>query len=194
MARIKEAWGPISLCAALGLVMAGHALADGVVISSGALAGACYEAAKSGTPSEDGIHLCTRALAEDALDAKDRAGTLINRSVLLIRAKSYRQALSDLEVAQRLAPGLGEGDVNRGAALLGLHRWNEAVAALNLGLQERASEPEKAYFNRATAREQLDDLTGAYLDYRKAAEIAPHWDAPRQELTRFHVESGQTPG
>ena len=92
MARIKEAWAPISLCAALGLVIAGQALADGVVITSGALAGACYEAAKSGTPSVDGIHLCTRALAEDALDAKDRAGTLINRSVLLIRAKSYGQA------------------------------------------------------------------------------------------------------
>ena len=194
MARATRPWPPISLCVALGLFMAGQALADGVVISSGALAGACYEAAQSGAPSVDGIQLCTRALAEDALDAKDRAGTLINRSVLLIRAKAYNQALSDLDLAQRLAPGLGEGDVNRGAALLGLHRWNEAVAALNLGLQERASEPEKAYFNRATAREQLDDVTGAYLDYRKAAEIAPRWDAPRQELARFHVESCQTPG
>ena len=49
------------------------------------------------------------------------------------------------------------------------------------------SEPAKAYFNRAMAHEGMDDLKSAYLDYRKAEEIQPEWDAPRKELDRFTV-------
>jgi hypothetical protein len=33
----------------------------------------------------------------------------------------------------------------------------------------------------------MGDLKAAWLDYTKAAELDPDWDAPRTELTRFTV-------
>jgi hypothetical protein len=41
---------------------------------------------------------------------------------------------------------------------------------------------------RAIAHENLGDLTAAYRDYSKAAELDPDWDAPKKELTRFTVK------
>ena len=41
---------------------------------------------------------------------------------------------------------------------------------------------------RPIAHENLGDLTAAYRDYSKAAELDPDWDAPKKELTRFTVK------
>ena len=60
-------------------------------------------------------------------------------------------------------------------------------ADINRSLERGVSEPEKAYYNRALAHEGLDDPKSAYFDYQKALEIAPDWDAPRQQLSRFTV-------
>ena len=77
--------------------------------------------------------------------------------------------------------------MNRAAALIGLARPEEAVAAADKGLALNPSEPEKAYFNRATARELTGDVEGAYRDYMKAVDLAPNWEAPKVELKRFKV-------
>jgi len=61
------------------------------------------------------------------------------------------------------------------------------VADIDRGLAYGPEQPEKAYFNRALAKEFLDDTKGAYLDYLKAAELAPTWTAPQVELKRFTV-------
>ena len=78
-----------------------------------------------------------------------------------------------------------EAQVNRGAALLQLHRFGPAIAsfteALGLGVQE----PYKAYFNRGAAREALGDVRGAYEDYNTALEIYPDWGPANAELQRF---------
>jgi hypothetical protein len=29
---------------------------------------------------------------------------------------------------------------------------------------------------------------GAYLDFKKASELKPNWELPRQQLQNFHVE------
>ena len=39
----------------------------------------------------------------------------------------------------------------------------------------------------------MGDLKGAYLDYRKAAELDPGFDLPRQQLTRFTVVTRKAP-
>ena len=39
--------------------------------------------------------------------------------------------------------------------------------------------------NRALVHESLDDARSAWLDYRRALELAPEWEAPRRQLTRF---------
>jgi tetratricopeptide (TPR) repeat protein len=181
----------IVLGAALGLAPMAHA--DGVVITTGGLAEACYKAAKAEGADAESLYACDKALRFEELSAHDRAGTLVNQGVLLIRRKAYGQALTGLDEAGRLAPDIAEIEINRGAALLGLHRWAEARAALDKGLAGAPSEPEKAYFNRAEAEEALGDLKNAYLDYSKAVELAPNWDAPRAELKRFTVERPAAP-
>jgi len=87
----------------------------------------------------------------------------------------------------KLDPTMGEAFVNRGAALVAQRRFQEGVVEIDRGLALGADEPEKAYFNRALAWEGLDDMKAAWLDYQKALEIRPDWDAPRRELTRFTV-------
>ncbi len=42
-------------------------------------------------------------------------------------------------------------------------------------------------FDRALARERLGDVTGAYYDLQKAAQLNPSWDAPAKELAYFQV-------
>jgi hypothetical protein len=65
------------------------------------------------------------------------------------------------------------------------------VADIDRGLQLGLATPEQAYYHRAIAREQLNDLRGAYLDYRRAAEMKPDWGSPRRELARFRVTGGR---
>ena len=68
-----------------------------------------------------------------------------------------------------------------------MHRFADGLADLNKGIGLGVEEPAKAYYNRALAYEGLDDVKSAYFDYQKAVELSPGWDAPKQELTRFHV-------
>jgi tetratricopeptide (TPR) repeat protein len=183
MTRLKHLIIAAALC-----LPASSALADGFVIVSGGLAHECYLAARDGHIADRDIRLCTSAIDQDGLESRDRAGTYINRGTLLLKRKAYAEALADFDQAIRFDPDIGEGHVNRGAALLGLHRYAEAVAAVDRGLSLGPSEPEKAYFNRATARELIGDVPGAYADYSKAVELAPNWVPPRDELKRFKVE------
>ena len=61
------------------------------------------------------------------------------------------------------------------------------MASLDKGIELEPLEPEKAYYNRAIAHEQLGNVRGAYFDYLKASELAPEWEQPRMQLTRFTV-------
>jgi tetratricopeptide (TPR) repeat protein len=165
------------------------ARADGFVITTGGRAQDCYMAAKAGAATPRNITLCTEALDQDLLDRRDRAGTHINRGTLQLKLKAYPEALTDFDAAIALAPELGEAHLNRAAALIGLRRYADAVASASRSIELKTSEPEKAYFNRATARELTDDVKGAYQDYTTASEIAPNWEAPKAELKRFKVSS-----
>ena len=176
-----------SLAALASVALAPSARADGYIISSGGLARSCYMAARLGRATAESVDQCTASLANDPLDLRDRAGTFINRGTLRLHQKAWVLALADFDAAIALQPKIGEGHVNRAAALIGLARPAEAVAASDLGLSMNPSEPEKAYFNRATARELTGDVEGAYRDYMKAVELAPNWDPPKLELKRFTV-------
>lgn len=169
------------------LSFSGLARADGLEVGGTGLASDCYHAAKDGRSDNGALTLCTSALASDPLSRRDVAATRINRAVIYLRQKAWREALADLDGAIRIDDSLAEAHVNRGAALLGLKQWARSAEASSRGLTLGPKEPEKAYFNRAVAREALDDMTGAYADYLKAAEIAPNWPAPRNELKRFTV-------
>lgn len=165
---------------------AGQAHASVTVIGGG-LAEACSKATLSGASAYKFEQLCTNALETELLSPRDKAGTYVNRGIMKLRRSEWDQALKDFDVAAKYKPDLGEIYVNRGAVLIAQHRYADGLSDINRGISLGVEEPEKAYYNRALAYEGLDDIKSAYFDYQKAAELAPTWDAPKQQLTRFHV-------
>ncbi len=168
------------------LAFAGSAGAAVTVIGGG-LAEACANAAITGKSERRFEDLCTQSLAGEMLNTRDKAGTYVNRGVMKLRRMNYGGAVDDFNEAVRIKPDLGEGYVNRGAAALGQHRYAESMVDLNKGIALGASEPAKAYYNRALAYEGLDDAKAAYFDYQKALELSPDWSAPKEQLVRFKV-------
>jgi tetratricopeptide (TPR) repeat protein len=174
------------LVAGAATLLAGSANAAVTVIGGG-LAQACSRAAITGETDAKFQDLCTLALETEYLNARDRAGTYVNRGVLKLRKADWNQARHDFDSALKLKPDLGEAYVNRGAAAIGQKRYAESLVDINKGLELGVEEPAKAYYNRALAYEGLEDAKSAYFDYQKAIEISPDWAAPREQLTRFTV-------
>ena len=174
------------LGAALASGVAGSAQAA-ITVLGGGFAQACSEAAVTGELDRKFEELCTLALDTEALNARDRAGTLVNRGVFKLRRQEYPAALRDFEAALKRQPEMGEALVNRGAARLGLKAPEAALADINRALELGVSEPAKAHYNRAIAHERPGDIRSAWPDYTKAAELDTGWDAPRKELARLTV-------
>jgi len=175
----------VALAGALALA-ASEARASVTVIGGG-LAEACSKGTLSGGVSRQLEALCDQALSEELLSPRDKAGTFVNRGIIKLRRHDLAAAMSDFDQAVRYQPQLGEIYINRGAALVGEHRYADGLADINKGLKFGVEEPAKAYYNRALAYEGLDDIKSAYFDYQKALELSPEWDAPKQQLVRFHV-------
>jgi len=185
MALLKTIWWAPALAVA-ALVSAGTAGASTLVIGGGA-AKDCSIAAIDGRSDRASLNTCTLALETETLSFRDRARTYVNRGVLQMRQRDFDGAVSDFDAASRIDPNLGEAFVNRGAAYVGAKRFGEGLTQIDQGLALGVKDPEKAYYNRAVANENLGDLTAAYRDFSKAAALDPDWDAPKKELTRFTV-------
>jgi tetratricopeptide (TPR) repeat protein len=181
----------LSLTLIAGATLAAAAPAQAAVrVVGGTSAQACYLAAKAERASRDGLAACEQALANEPLSRRDRAGTNVNRGILRMYERDYASALADYDTAVELEPQLAEAYVNRGIALLRLRGQpaaEEASAAFTRGLQLETNKPEVAHYMRAVASEMLGDARGAYLDYRRASELAPAWGDPRSQLQRFKV-------
>jgi tetratricopeptide (TPR) repeat protein len=169
-----------------------------VIVLGGGFAQMCYEAARDvNDPSMMQItgsridipplDICTIAIGAGDLTSRDLAGTHNNRGVLLFAEGRFEDAMKDFDQAIRHSRDLAEPHVNRGASLVAMKRWADAVPSLNRGIELEALELEKAYYNRAIAHEELGDVRRAYFDYVKAAELAPTWEEPKLQLTRFTV-------
>jgi tetratricopeptide (TPR) repeat protein len=170
------------------VAMVGTEARASVTVIGGGMAEACSKAALSGKSSVRLEELCSDALDKEMLNSRDRAGTLVNRGVLKMRRQDWTGATRDFDEAARIKPDMGEAYVNRGAVSIGEHRYAASLPDLNKGLQLGVEEPAKVYFNRALAYEGLEDTKSAYFDYQKAVELSPDWEAPKNELVRFHVE------
>ena len=175
--------------ASVGLV-AGQASAS-IVVLGNTLSGSCSKVAVAGREDRAALDLCSRALAEEAVNGRNLAATLVNRGVIYMRRGDARAALADFEKAVERDPLLGEAYVNRGAVHVSEGRFAQGLADTERGMALGLTAPERAYFNRGMAREWLEDEKGAYLDYRKAAELAPGWELPREQLARFTVISNR---
>jgi tetratricopeptide (TPR) repeat protein len=173
----------------IGLILscATPAMAAVTVFGGGKDAQECYEAARVGRSDDVAIGVCTVALQRPDLTDYDRGGTLINRGVMRLRRMDYAPAQADLDAGVALNPTAGEGWLDRGAVYIAQKRWRVGIVFVNRAISLGVIEPEKAYYDRARAEEELDDAKAAYFDYQKASELKPDWDLPKTELTRFTV-------
>ncbi len=176
----------ISLLAAVLTALAAPAAASVMVMGTG-MAADCSKAAFKGRSDREAILLCTRSLNEERLVRRDRAGTLVNRGVMLLRTRDYTAARADFDKAIDLEPTLGEAFVNRGVTLMADQSYSEALVDIERGMALGVDEPAKAYYNRALVQESLGDARAAYYDYLKAQELAPGWVLPARQLVRFTV-------
>ena len=182
--------------------------AAAVIVMNGGLAQSCYEMTRSVAMGEQidptiqltgsmiaisALDICTMAIQDNDLVGRDLAGTYNNRGVLYFAKAMFTEAVADFEEARRIDPAIAEIHVNHGASMVALKRWAEGAASLDKGIAMDPVEPEKAYYNRAIAREELGNVTGAYYDYLKASELKPEWEQPKMQLTRFTVRKKGEP-
>lgn len=148
---------------------------------------ACSLAARHGNATAETVQACNIALQHEALFGRELAGTYVNRGVLYLRMEAWERARADFNEALEIYPTMGEALINRGAVRIHDRHLKEGVADIDLGLTYNPQQPERAYYNRALAKERLDDVKGAYFDFLKASELAPNWTPPQVELRRYTV-------
>ena len=148
---------------------------------------AAIAAEERGSATDGDLAACDMAVRLSTDDHGVLAVALTNRSVIHLMRKEYDATIADTTVALGWDNKLPEALVNRGVAKMLAGRPKEAVTDLTVGLDLGPANRERVYFNRAMAREDSGDFVGAYLDYRKASELSPSWDRPKQELARFTV-------
>jgi tetratricopeptide (TPR) repeat protein len=184
---------------ALGMLLAATLAmpAQGAVtVIGGGLAKSCYEAVEfESVSAQRGIQICDMALEQESLRRRDKAATLTNRGILYMRAGNNQRALYDYQRSLALMPDLLETKVNLGAALYGLGRYTDALAALNEGiLTDDVDARAAGFYNRALAHESLGDIQSAYEDFRRALNARPDFALAEKQLGRFTVQTIKEPG
>jgi tetratricopeptide (TPR) repeat protein len=151
----------------------------------------CYLATlveSSSLADKQGLAACDRAASGENVSTYLRAAALANRADIRLRMHDYTGTIADADASIGLDPELAAAYLNRGAGLIGLQHYQDALASLDkaiaLSLSDRLH---LAYFNRGMARENLGDIRGAYYDYKKASELDPKFEPAREQLARFTV-------
>jgi tetratricopeptide (TPR) repeat protein len=178
---------PIAAGAAALFAVSFDANAAVTILGNNTLAQNCYLAAEVGGDAQFGIQTCSTALDTQPLTVKDRAATLVNRGILRAEIGDSAGALADYNHGIQINPELGEAYVDRGATLISMKKWSDAVTDINKGLALSAKRPYIAYYDRAIADEALGDVRSAYDDYKKAVELEPGFTLATEQLTRFRV-------
>jgi tetratricopeptide (TPR) repeat protein len=181
----------IAACAAAAYVPGASAA---VTVLGNGIAHGCFEYAEFGGNSQDGITTCSIALEQAALPRKDRAATFINRGILKARIEDTTGALADYDDGLAIDGNLGEGYVDRGATMIVLKRYDEALDDLDKGISLAANRVQIAYYDRAIVDEALGNIRAAYEDYKKAAEIQPDFTLATDQLARFKIVRKHTDG
>ena len=185
----------LSISAGVIMLLAAAPAFAAATLPSGSLlaTGMADSCAAASAAAQDGGKVTDAALANCTLAVKlayyykARAEVLNNRSVLHYARADYDAALADNTAALKLDDRMAEAIVNRGSIFLVQHRPQAAAANFERALTFSPAHPEKVYFNRALAREEMGDLSGAYADYAQAAKLAPQWEQPKQEMIRFTI-------
>jgi tetratricopeptide (TPR) repeat protein len=133
------------------------------------------------------LEVCDEAVEDHGGDSHDRVAALVNRADILLRLNRFREAAADSDKAIAIDSGLGVAYLNRGAGMIGMGRYNDALLSLDRAIELGMDRSQLAYFDRGLAKEHLGDVRGAYYDYRKAAELDPSFKLATDQLSRFIV-------
>lgn len=162
--------------------------AASVVVLGTSDARMCFEAADSPLlPQVRDMRHCDDALGEGNLSNYEIVATHVNRGILRLRRGMIDQAIADFDAAMTLDPTQPEAYLNKGAALIQRQNPSEAAQLFTVALEHNTQRPAVAHYGRAVANEELGNVREAYRDYQIAAELAPGWSAPRNDLQRFRV-------
>ncbi len=176
------------LCLAVALVALPLPAAAGVVVLGAGNARMCYLAAESTVrPRVDDMQRCDDAIAEESADLTRLVSTHVNRGILRLRRGDTAGAMRDFDEATRLDPAEPEAYLNRAGVLLRDEQAASAIAQFDSAIARQTRRPALAHYGRAVAYEEAGNLRAAYNDYRRASQLAPGWEEPRVELTRFRV-------
>lgn len=180
----------LTVAAGIASIMIPLTSASAAVLSvGGPLSQNCYEAALAGDTRDQGVDSCTRALSEEPLATRDRAGTLVNRGILqMIRGKD-QLADADFDAALRLDNGLPDAWLNKGFLRLRRGEGRAALPFLQSGIDRGARRQAQAIFARGVAYEQMGQFSSAYEDLKRAQQLEPGWTLPRDYLATYRVET-----
>jgi Flp pilus assembly protein TadD len=160
----------------------------GVTVLGAGNARMCYVAAESKLPPRSvDLRRCNDAIAEERATPTLMVATYVNRGILRLRRGDLSGAMADFDAATALNPDEPEAYLNRASALLRREEVAGAISQFDTALAKQTRRPAIAHYGRAVAHEEAGNVRAAYNDYLRASQLAPGWDDPRRELSRFRV-------
>ena len=177
------------LCASLPLsILAFPAAADVPATTlGGSAAQTCYVSAAERRHDQISIQECTSALDDKSLTLFDRAGTLVNRGILYLFAGNSGSAVRDFDDAIAMDPAQAEAWLDKAVAFVNAGNSAAALELADHALKLRTQKPALAYYVRGLAYEQQGQLRDAYASLQTARRLAPEWNEPRDELSRYRI-------
>jgi tetratricopeptide (TPR) repeat protein len=169
------------------LALTPSAASGAIMTLGGPLSKLCYEAAQVRDGRDASVDGCTRALQEEALAPTDRAATLVNRGILYMARHRDTEADMDFNQALAINDGLSDAWLNKGFLRLREGNGRDALPLLQKGMERGARRQALAVFARGVAYEQMGDFQAAYADLKRAHDLEPGWDLPRQFLADYRL-------
>lgn len=174
--------------AIFAMALASTAADSSVQVLGSSIGHSCYVAATMKNGSNAALRDCDEALRSGLLSDRDTVATYVNRGVVKLYGRDYSSAIADFDRAMKMDPNEPESYLNKGSTILRMEGDPAQAASLfDEAILRKTSRPEFAYYGRAVAHETRGNLTAAYRDYRRAQELAPRWEEPGRELSRFQV-------
>lgn len=171
------------------LILAVFAGGFGVVLNAHSVTPDKPAAAASAPAANPALHARQARAAE--IDVR------FKQAVAMLHAKQYQHAVTALHRLLKLAPGMPEGHVNMGFAMIGLQRYAVARDSFNTAINLRPTQI-NAYYGLAEALAGLNDLEGALGAMRsyihRSRPDNPFVRKARAALGKWEKALGRKPG
>ena len=174
---------------AIASTSAAHAQYAAMVFGKGAAAD-CYDSVKARQLTLSTLDVCTKALEDDTLSARNRSATYNNRGIVYMRRGMIERAMRDYDDALRISPNIAETQINLGAMFYANGMYTESVRALNEGVKAQEDDSRAAaHFNRALSLEKLGAYDEAYADYKQALKFRPDFPGAVEQLSHYSIRN-----